>query len=91
MTRILLALLALFGIVAQSAPAEARLRGETAQVRLVGSAVSVSTVLAARPALSAPQLIAERRAVFVPGIAPVAAPFAVPVPTVLIKVDRARQ
>ena len=91
MTRFLLALLALLGIVAQAAPAEARVCGQAAQVRLIGVSAVAASTLAARPTATAPRLAPVRGEAFVYGTAPLATPVAAPAPAVRIKVDRARE
>lgn len=91
MTRFLLAFLALLGIVAQTAPAEARIRGaQAAEIGLVVRSASEITRTArvqAGQAAFAPTLPGLRE-VSRGGEAPAAS---VPVATVRLKVDRARE
>lgn len=91
MTRLLLAFLALLGIVAQAAPAEARPCGEAAQVRLIASGAVVSGVITVRSIAAPPLLAPVRSEHFASGEAPVALLAIALAPTVLIKVDRARE
>jgi len=92
MMRLLLALLALMGVVAQAAPAEARPCGQAAQVRLVTASAVVAGTLAAHATSVAPLAAPARTATFLPGPA-MPALFLAPAlaPSVRVKVDRARE
>jgi hypothetical protein len=91
MTRLLLAFLALLGIVAQAAPAEARPCGQAAQVRLVSASAVVSASHAPHSVAAMPGLAPVAARVFLPGAAPVRLLAFTPAPAVMIKVDRARE